>query len=388
MVSYIGEFISSLKKALKQSSENLIKDPLLRKRIRVQIQNAQMMKHFRLDWLANQTKEIDIFDYETNIKPKFHKYTELYRGNTLYGNERVMNVYSGHRKPIKGCIEHGLYFGETTFDTEIKDTGLPALLTYSEVRKNHIRKKSDICTIAVGPYIHYANAIEEIKINAIRKSLGKTLLVFPMHSTDVIKCEYDIEEYIKYIRKFSEDKKFQSVIICMFYRDIELGRDKKYIDAGYKIVSAGYKVDPFFLERLKSIFLISDYVLTNDVGTHVGYAVYLNKPVFIWKQNRKYSGRGKNDVLENVPTEKFESANNEKNEIYEAFSNYSENISNCQFELCKKYWGFDCVRSKKEMKKILDDLDDIFELSIRKKISFAEAIKSLKEVRSDTIQWR
>lgn len=367
MGKYIGEIKSSLKKKLKQSSEKMIKNPLMRKKIRVQIQNIQMMKYFKLENSTNQIKESEIFDYESNIKPKFHKYTELYRGNTYYGNERIMNLYSGHKEPIKGCIEHGLYFGETTFDAEIKDSGLPGLLTYSEVRRNHIREKSDIYTIAVGPYIHYAKEMDEMKIKNIRKKIGKTLLVFPMHSTDVIKCEYDIEEYIKYIRKFSEDKKFQSVIVCMFYRDIELGRAKKYINAGFKIVSAGYKVDPFFLERLKSVFLISDYVLTNDVGTHVGYAVYLNKPVFIWKQNREYNGRGKNDVLENVPTEKFESANNEKEEIYKAFSKFSKNISSHQFELCKKYWGFDCVKSKKEMKKILDDLDNAFNLSTRKK---------------------
>ena len=50
------------------------------------------------------------------------------------------------------------------------------------------------------------------------------------------------------------------------------------------VVTAGYIMDPLFLSRLKSIIQLSDLTMSNNVGTHLGYCIYLNKPHWIVRQ--------------------------------------------------------------------------------------------------------
>lgn len=360
MNRFIGNLKSRLKDTLKILSEKIITNPLTRKKLRVMLTNVNMLRYINCKQFGNQTD--DIFNYKSTIKTKYKYYSEYYRGNMLYGTETTINTYAEHDEPIKACIEHGVYFGDTVFEAEIGKSGLPAVLTFSSIRKDHIMKKSDKLSIPIGPYINYARPFGENDLEEKFEKLGKTLLAFPIHSTDTVKCSFDIANSIDHITRFKKEKGFESVLICMFYRDIELGRDKYYLDAGFKIVSAGYKIDPLFLPRLKTILLLSDYVWTNDVGTHNGYAVFLKKPVFIWKQEREYVGRGKDDVIKNVPIMKTNSAVEEKKEVYDAFNTFSETVTDKQIAVCNKYWGFEHIKNLEEMRSILISLDEVFAL--------------------------
>lgn len=44
------------------------------------------------------------------------------------------------------------------------------------------------------------------------------------------------------------------------------------------MTTAGHQLDINFLNRLKTIILLSDYTCSNSIGTHTGYCVYLGKP--------------------------------------------------------------------------------------------------------------
>ena len=167
----------------------------------------------------------------------------------------------------------------------------------------------------IGPYIHYASIPKDVNLPKIKERYGKTLIAFPMHSTEEVKCEYDIQNFIENINSVKEKYGFHSVLICMYYKDILLKRDAPYIDSGFKVISAGYKNDPYFLSRLKTFLTISDHVITNDLGTHVGYAVYMKKPVFITYQNREYIGRDQKELEDNAPLTYNESTVKEREEV-------------------------------------------------------------------------
>jgi hypothetical protein len=74
---------------------------------------------------------------------------------------------------------------------------------------------------------------------------------------------------------------FDSIRICLYWRDIEFNRHKLYIEKGFECVCAGSLCDSNFMSRLKGLLNICDATITNAIGSHVGYSISLNKPVMM-----------------------------------------------------------------------------------------------------------
>lgn len=74
-------------------------------------------------------------------------------------------------------------------------------------------------------------------------------------------------------------------------------------------------------------------MMTNGLGTHIGYSICMNKPVYFYKQALQ---------LEHLSA----TTNNTENELQQiesvfhtAFSEFSFKISEKQKQLVKQYWG-------------------------------------------------
>lgn len=343
---------------IKRYINKIIGEGYLRKYLNVKINNILFYSK-SLVYAKNirRSKKRDIFsDYEyiVNIEKQLCK--EAYIFNDFYGIATQIKLYSGYKKSIKACIEHGVYFGNYTDKKEYKNSGLPAVITLSNQRYKHLRKVTDKPIFTIGPYIHYCDGIyDEREINNIKSKLGKTLLVFPVHSVDKVKAEYDIDSFINDIRKFRNSKRFDNVIVCLYWKDIQLGRHKKYIEEGFKITTAGHRSSKLFLRRLKTIINLADYTLSNSVGTHIGYCIYMNKPHIIINQKTSYSGDTEKDLKKEFDRgENYEYYSKlEKGEIIEAFKEYKTEISKEQLSIVDKYWGINEIKSKDEIREIL-----------------------------------
>lgn len=196
----------------------------------------------------------------------------------------------------------------------------------------------------LGPYISYVKSLYSYeKLERMKKKLGRTLLVFPLHSVDDKEyTEYDIDEFIREVDAIKDQYCYDTVMVCMYWRDIHTNTFIPYKKKGWKIVTAGHRLDSNFLRRLRSIILLSDMVVTNGVGTHVGYAVCLNKPVYIMDLP-SYSTTI--DVIRdgdgNECADQFiRDCNISDKEIKEAFSTYCETITDDQLYVIRKYWGY------------------------------------------------
>lgn len=150
-------------------------------------------------------------------------------------------------------------------------------------------------------------------------------------------------------------KEFDTVIVCLYWKDILLGYDKEYKKRGWKLVSAGHIFDKYFLCRSRLIFELADCVMSNYAGGLVGNAVYFNKPVYLYRQ--------KHDMTSSVRSEQERMANSStaqaqmENEIMKEFDVFRDSINVQQREFCNYYFGLDCVRTKEELGNILDDMD-------------------------------
>lgn len=292
-------------------------------------------RYFLYIYYNFKNKNRDFFDYK--LLSKDYPVCNL-RGednNNFYGHQIILEKYFNKR--LRGVIEHGIYFGETILEEAYTKSKI--IYTYSAYRKNVLEKKIDKKIEILGPYIKYADQYYCVeKLNQIKANLGKVLLIFPSHSVDKVNSQFNIKDFIQKVLNYSQN--YDTVLICMYWKDINLKRDHIYIKHGFKIVTAGHRSDPKFLNRLKSIIYLADMVITNDIGTHVGYIISEKKPLYIALQKIKREGEGLEKEFRGRNNENYRlKLDKEKIEIANAFNFFDEKITEAQQKIIEKYWG-------------------------------------------------
>ena len=365
----ISEFISIFREGFNKGTRLLIGNERTRKKWVVYFYNLQAI--FSKKVVYSHNKEF-IFDYKRIVANKKHICKEEYRANAFYGIASCLRSYSGYSGEIDACIEHGVYFGDYVNDEECKTSGFPAVFTFGAKRFGHLRSKSQKLIFTIGPYIHYAHdLLEPSEIKQLKERWGKTLLVFPTHSVDRISVEMNSHRLVEEIESFKQDHYFKTVFVCLYYRDIELGRDKEYLKAGYKVVSAGRREDKDFLNRLHTFFSLADYSISNNVGTHIGYSVAMNVPHTVIPEDVIYNVDSKLEE-KHVTTLHNDTAVIEKKQVRNVFLEYSETITEIQKRICNVYWGNSCIRKPEEIYYMFKISNTIFKESGKKEENFLD----------------
>lgn len=202
---------------------------------------------------------------------------------------------------------------------------------------------SPINVHAVGPFIRYVKSmISYSLLKKYRKKMGKTILVFPVHTGLTDNADYETNIFIEKIEQIKKQYNYDTVMVCCFCSEI---LKKDYLSLrkqGYRIVTAGYPTDLNFLRRLKTFILLATTMITNDVGTHLGYSISLNRPSYIVDMEIKRSNNIEGDIAAGyiADWEKEKRVYSERvKEIKDIFAQYTEQISNEQYDVIEKYWG-------------------------------------------------
>ncbi len=291
---------------------------------------------------AQRLRKVDFFDYKEllkgeNVTPMF--FTSV----CLYGNYKaIANLKHKHFNFLFDYLEHGVCFFDTPESTMLMGyatrPGIRNVYTYSNHRKKIIEEYFKSKGIkkhiyAIGPYILGADNFHNTEdLAKLKKQYGRILLVYPCHSIDNVLAQYDSSMLMDEIDKRASD--FDTVFICLYWKDIlDKQRLQQYSDKGYTIVCNGLGSDPYFLSRQKDIMMLSDMIMTNGLGTHIGYAICLKKPVYFFHQSKNYTN-GQGEILaSNKNVDETEQL------FMRVFQNYSFDITKEQIELVEKYWG-------------------------------------------------
>lgn len=293
-----------------------------------------------------RTRNVDFFDYEKLARP-YAIFAGLtlkpgLLGNKCYGNWKAIKTAMGDKLDPHNMIEHGIYFGRRILFEECEMSEISTIYTYSpyrlEVLKEHYQGKLGKKVVAVGSYIKYAqNFHSEVELKALKQKYGKILLVFPSHPDPSNDTVYDFEEFMREIDRVGKD--YDSIFVSMYWVDIVNGKHKIYKDKGYTIVCSGNRFDPRFLSRQKDLIELSDMTMSNDLGTHVGYSVALNRPHYMFKQKVELN-LVKEDAKIVAELRKTRSDfDNEHDLIQKAFGEYRQVITEEQRKLVAFYWG-------------------------------------------------
>lgn len=351
---------SGIRFAVNTATRSLIKDEAVRKKL-VEKHYAKAANRVNSNAsYAGRTSE-DLLDWRKTMGFRFRLSREVYRANGFYGIGETLRRFAGSDTCVKACIEHGVHFGNYVNKQELDGSGLPCLLTFSETRLGHIREVSNVPVGLIGPYIAYAeDYLDDKEFSLARERLGKTLLVFPSHSVDRVRVSYELDDLVSEIERVKANHDIETVLICLYYRDLLNGAAKDYERFGYRVVTAGYREDSLFLARQRSLISLADLTISNNVGTHVGYCAYLKRPHIVYVQEKLYESDSvlDNSEFDNAYAEQLAA---EKTEVAEAFRSYSNELTEEQKRVCEKYWGFSYVRSKKELFSLFSLLDQAYE---------------------------
>ena len=336
----------------------------------------EMFQHYKTENL----EFTDIYKLSEPIK-------KLEKGKWLpdiYFIEKTLKEYAGVPVDyeIKAFIEHGVQLSNVTEGGFQVHPSQPSIVS-SSFRVSVIEGvPGNNGAYAVGPYIAYAkSALSNSELRAEKERLGRNLLVFPAHSIRGLMQVYDVDEFCEKIKDVA--KGYDSVRVCLYWKDVLLGIAEKYKNYGFEVVTAGHYYDPMFMPRLKSIIQTSTMTMSNDLGSYVGYSIYLNKPHLFLKSElevEKIVTDGE-EFAESQLKAYREVDNKIKNEadidlMVRLLSKNQEFITEDQYNLLNKYWGFDQVKTPKQLRKLILEIEGLN--SLNNPQSYNDEIKRLR----------
>lgn len=292
--------------------------------------------YIQYQYNIERCKKLSFFDVEKLVKPFFVFYCCSYPYNKFYGiNRAVKNKLKKKILPLNTVIEHGVYFGDNVSSSELEYYKSPIVYTMGWHREKLLRSHG-YKAFAIGPYIlNVPSFLTDKQRMNIKGKMGKVLLVFPSHSIEGMCSEYDVSLFDRKIKEMSV--KYDTVLICMYWKDIIEKRHLVYEKSGYNIVTAGHRSDPAFLSRLRDLILLSDMTISNNMGTHIGYSICLNRPHFLFSQKVHYQGENVERELKDTNLNAYNFA---LKEFQLAFGKCDTCITQEQLRLVHKYWGY------------------------------------------------
>ncbi len=300
--------------------------------------------------------EVDFFDIQYSIFKSYYPANHYVFDNNMYGIGYSLGEFSGVNIISNAYIEHGVFFGDSLQYDE-PNWFVDNIVVFSDIRKNSILKNlPHKSIISIGSYINYARSIiNQTKFESLRKKIGKTLLVFPPHSSKDFNAVFDLNLLHTIIEKNILVYNIQTVIVCLYWKDLN-NSDYMNFFRNYHIVSAGYKWDYDFLNRLKTFILLSDITMSGNVGTHIGYCVGLDRPHTIVDINFSQNPT-RTDLDSEIIKKQGSQRIHEMNEVFNAFKSVDNSIlynslTDHQILVTKKYWG-DTYLPSKDLSKFL-----------------------------------
>ena len=288
-------------------------------------------------------RKVDYFEYKKLAESKF-VVTYPFFSTSIYGNYKAIAQLKG--KPFNFAteyLEHGLEYSSDL--QRVEYLGYPnrafikRIYTFGDKRKQVVEKyleskglKRDV--IAIGPYIKGAAFFKsQDELLKLREKYGKILLAFPQHySVEYANAKSIAEdEFTKEIERISAD--FDKVFICIYFSDINEKLVQQYEAKGFQVVTAGNRIDPSFLSRLKDLIFLSSCAISDGTGTQIGYSVCMDRPHYFYKR------KNASQWVAGKVIKKDDAFYEAERKMALQFGEYPSQITAEQIELVQEYWG-------------------------------------------------
>ena len=205
--------------------------------------------------------------------------------NHFYGNSHVLKFFSGVdvNQPVERIMPHGVNLGRQPWDIE-EGYKIDTILCHSKIQARDY--KSDKTILPIGaPYYYASRAINNYCSSVLPRANG--VIVFPAHSTDHLKAVYQEEDWFSALNQV---RSFYDITICLYWKDVQLGRHKKYLDLGYSVTTCGHILDPLFLYRLAWLLKQQQHAFVNKLGSSAYYSAAEGLEISFFNQQVTFDG--------------------------------------------------------------------------------------------------
>ncbi len=266
---------------------------------------------------------------------------EIHNVNDFYGQASILRKYSNYNRSIKVVYEHSIVIHDLIWYID-KESIIKNIFVSSPFRLGIYKQQLPHKNILnIGSIINYAIAIDNPSFakNNFKSSEKKNGSVFfPNHSTHHLKSTINSLEIIQKLKSLPID--YHPISICMYWKDIQHQEHLKYIQNGFKVVSAGHIYDKLFYFRLYDILRNFKYTLGSGFGSFMFHAARSGSLVVFPKELRildeKISITTK-DFIDKDLEERIQIGNNFNERVYKLFSNKIENYSKEQMQFIETY---------------------------------------------------
>jgi hypothetical protein len=285
---------------------------------------------------------------------------ELENSSHHYGHDVQIKRHAGLPligAPLPWLLEHGLKVSRSaTFESPRAWTR--GYLCMGPLRAAWLQERFGLPAQAIGPWIRYARpllATEEI--GRLRENLGPTLLVVLAHSWDQVERRMDLPACIAAVADVKRAGGYRSVIWLRHWKDPQLhGLPPHWI-----LACNGHRSNPWFLDSLRTLMELSDGLVSNAFGTHLGYGVALGLRLH-WlpveaEQDLSLMGADKAEEEREEWRTRQRLSLGLSERLAPAGSRASPALREAEQQAVRDflnpYWGFECVRNPESLKRTL-----------------------------------
>jgi len=216
-------------------------------------------------------------------------YNELVYEADQYGHGKPLREYAYYptKAPILPYIGHGPCLRDHLNQYVIDNDN--STYVYSEWMKSDYDKRSNrIARIAKAPFIMFADLY-----NVKKRADATGSILFPKHSNEHIKIDFDIDDLVKELDKLPQE--FKPFHVMLHWHDITLGIHEKFMKLGFPVHTAGHERNNDFAFNWYEIARHFNYGVGNAYGTYINYLVHIGIPCSLIGKSPVFTNMGHKD---------------------------------------------------------------------------------------------
>jgi hypothetical protein len=277
---------------------------------------------------------------------------ELENSSHHYGHDVQLKRHAGLpliARQMPWVLEHGLKVSRGA-SFESPRPWMRGYLCMGPRRAGWLRERFGLPAEAIGPWIAYARPVlASADLRQLRQELGPTLLVVLAHSWDRVERRMDRGACIDAVAREAREGGYRSVIWLRHWKDPAIeGLPPEWI-----VACNGHRSNPWFLDCLRTLLELSDGLASNAFGTHLGYAVALERRlhwIAVAAEQDLSQLAGESAAEEAV---EWSERQRLSGELEALLRNGGTAATAGVRDLLTPYWGFDAVRPPGELRSLL-----------------------------------
>jgi len=277
---------------------------------------------------------------------------ELENSSHHYGHDVQLKRHAGLPligPPLPWLLEHGLKVSrQATFESP--RTWTRGYLCMGPLRARWLEERFQEPAVPIGPWIAYARPLLDPEaIAGLRQELGPTLLVVLAHSWDRVERRMDHHACIEAVGRQAREGGYRSVIWLRHWKDPTIAA----LPPEWILACNGHRSNAWFLDALRTLLELSDGLVSNAFGTHLGYGVALGKRLH-WidvapEQDLSALGGDKADE----EAAEWRERQSLSAELRQRLALPGDAAAASVRELLDPYWGFASMRSAEGLRRLL-----------------------------------